>query len=417
MKIAAIIAEYNPFHNGHLYQIETIKNQLGADYIIVVMSGNFVQRGAPAIIDKFSRCRMALENGADLVFELPVYFALGSAEYFAQGAVSLLDKLGIVDFLHFGSESGDIDVLSRCAREILEESGVYQENLRQQLRQGVSFPTARSRAINAENFSSVLESPNNILAIEYIKALLQRDSHIKPVTLLRKGNGYHQADMNDNRLASANAIRSFLQNNEDITTLQMQLPHSVYSLLVDNQDSGLMYTDDFSTSLYYKLLSDSMLPDFHGFDGYYDVTPQLSDTFIKNLNQYISFSGFCLSCKSRNYTLTRISRCLTHIILNMKQDIIQELKAADYCQYARLLGFSKNGQEILKSIKSNTSIPIISKLPKAEKELEGVALSSLKADINASQLYYMQRGQKYHRSALNEYTQEIIRIYVAGHTR
>lgn len=410
MKIAAIIAEYNPFHNGHLYQIETIKNQLGADHIIVVMSGNFVQRGAPAVIDKFTRCRMALENGADLVFELPVYFALGSAEYFAQGAVSLLDKLGVVDFLHFGSESGDIDVLSNCARKLLAESDIYQKNLRQQLRQGASFPVARSLAINTENFHSVLDSPNNILAIEYIKALLQRNSHIKPVTLLRKGNGYHQVDMDDSPLASANAIRLFLQNNEDITALQMQLPHSVYSLLEDNQDEGLMYTDDFSTALSYKLLSESMLPDFHGFDDYYDVTPQLSDIFIKNLNQLISFSDFCFSCKSRNYTLTRISRCLTHILLNMKQDIIQELKATDYCQYARLLGFSKSGQEVLKSIKCNASIPVISKLPKAEKELESTALSSLKADIYASQLYYMQRGQKYHRSALNEYTQEIILI-------
>ena len=150
MKIAAVIAEYNPFHNGHFYQLNTIREKLGADRIIVVMSGNFTQRGIPALIDKYDRCKMALENGADLVFELPVYYATGSAEYFAQGAVSLLDKLGVVDYLHFGSEDGNLNTLSTCAEILANEPISFKETLHTLLKEGISFPTAQARALSEE---------------------------------------------------------------------------------------------------------------------------------------------------------------------------------------------------------------------------------------------------------------------------
>ena len=149
MKVTAVIAEYNPFHNGHLYQLRTIRMAEHADWIVVVLSGDFMQRGIPAIVDKYQRCQMALANGADLVFELPVYFALGSAEYFAQGAVSLIDKLGVVDSLHFGSECGDLSLITDCARIIAGESCQYQSLLNVFLKQGCSFPAARARAVAA----------------------------------------------------------------------------------------------------------------------------------------------------------------------------------------------------------------------------------------------------------------------------
>ena len=436
MKIAAVIAEYSPFHNGHLYQLNTIREELGADRIIVVMSGNFTQRGIPSLIDKFTRCKMALENGADVVFELPVYYATGSAEFFAQGAVSLLDKLGVVDILHFGSEDGDLDTLLSCAKILADEPVSFKESLTLLLKEGVSFPTAQAQALTSElkkhNFSAnqlnlqqTISMPNNTLGIEYIKALLQRNSTIHPMTLKRKGNQYHELQLSDEQHASANAIRSFLHQltytnsetpvesddlaKENYDSIKNQLPKSVYGYLVDKNNQEFLFSDDFSTILYYKLLSE--IQACNHVKEYYDVTEQISDIIIKNLSSFTTFSNFCLACKSKNLTYNRIHRCLTHILLDLKQEQILEYKANDYTSYARLLGFSEGGKDVLKSIKANSSIPVITKLPKALKEqVNPYALSSLKADIHTSQLYYMLQGQKYGHIAKNEFTQEIIRI-------
>lgn len=433
MKITAVIAEYNPFHNGHFYQLNTIRKLYDADRIIVIMSGNFTQRGMPALVNKFDRCKMALENGADIVFELPVYYAVGSAEFFAQGAVSLLDKLGVVDMLHFGSEEGDTDTLLTCAKILADEPASFKESLTSLLKEGISFPTAQAQALTKEllisnisvNPKQVLEAialPNNTLGIEYIKALLQRNSPITPMTLKREGNQYHELKLADEQFASANAIRSFLHHlkntadevpaalpEEAYTPIQNQLPKSVYDYLVDKNNQEFLFTDDFSTILYYKLLTE--LQKNNPLKDYYDVTEQISDIIAKNLSGFTTFSDFCLACKAKNLTYNRIHRCLTHILLDLKQEQMLEYKATDYTSYARLLGFTREGKDVLKLIKAHSSIPIITKLPKAFKELSHTsALSSLKADIHAAQLYYMLQGQKYHHIAKNEFTQEIIRI-------
>lgn len=438
MKIAAVIAEYNPFHNGHLYQLNTIREKLNADRIIVVMSGNFTQRGIPSMIDKFARCKMALENGADVVFELPVYYATGSAEFFAQGAVSLLDKLGVVHMLHFGSEEGNIDILSACAKILADEPASFKESLVMSLKEGVSFPTAQAKALtqellknniatNQNNLQQAIALPNNTLGIEYMKALLQRKSPITPITLKREGNQYHELKLSDEQFASANAIRNFLLKfnktdikqtsasyvsnltETDFPSIKNQLPASVYNYLVDKSNQEFLFPDDFSTILYYKLLSISQID--KALEQYYDVTEQINDIIAKNLSNFTTLSDFCLTCKSKNLTYNRISRCLTHILLDLKQEQIQEYKTNDYASYARLLGFTESGKSVLKAIKANSSIPVISKLSKAMKELDNESsLSSLEADIHASKLYYMLQGQKYGHMAKNEFTQEIVRI-------
>lgn len=417
MKTAAVIAEYNPFHNGHLYQLDTIRTQLGADCIIVIMSGDFTQRGIPAILDKYERCRLALEHGADVVFELPAYFALGSAEYFAQGAVSLADKLGVVDFLHFGSECGDIGILASCAKILAAESDEYRDSLGKSLKEGLSFPAARAAAVGASKaekalpHGKILSEPNNILGVEYIKALLQRDSSITPVTICRSGSDYHASTLENGTFASADAIRERLmemqkEKTRDFTSLREFMPDSAYEYLRATTHPFLS-TNDFSQLLRYKLLGELQSPS-EQLSVYYDVTPQLANTFRRNIRRFTTVSDFTTACKSKNLTYTRISRCLTHILLDMTQDTADTLKASDYCLYARLLGFGENGQKVLKQIKNNAAVPIITRPAKALKELDGIALASLKADIHASTVYQSARSPG--APFPDELTREVIKI-------
>lgn len=428
MNVTAVIAEYNPFHNGHLYQLETIRKDHQADYIIIILGGNFMQRGIPAIINKYERCRMALLNGADLVFELPVYFALGSAEYFAQGAVSLIDKLGVVDSLHFGSECGDISFLNICAQNTAFESDAYKASLNNYLRQGASFPAARSNALSDllsdPNVNHILSAPNNILGMEYIKALVQRNSPIKPLTLERKGAGYNSDFLLSDGFVSANAIRNALAGKTDNTNkmsnqtgctsvhIKDHVPESVYAMLKQT----LLFTNDFSEILFYKMLC--LSGEKNVFANYYDIGKQLSHTLHNNLHCFTSFDDFALLCKTKNLTYSRICRGLMHILLDMTQENANALKYSDYTQYARLLGFTDHGRELLKHIKSNASIPIIAKPSSALKNLDGTALMSLQADIHAAVIYESIRQQKRQRqsnysqniSLQNELTSEIIKL-------
>jgi predicted nucleotidyltransferase len=415
MKVAAIIAEYNPFHNGHMYQINTLKEQLGADFVIIIMSGDFMQRGIPAIIDKYARCEMALSCGADIVLEQPCYFALGSAEYFAQGAVSLIDKLGIVDFLHFGSECGDIATLEKCAHIIADESDEYKLALGKYLKSGKSYPAAREMAVNElADVGNIFSSPNNILGLEYIKALIQRKSNVKAATIERKGEGY-SSDNIDTVFASANAIRGALESRTlDISELREHMPSKSYEILLKYHNEGncFIYTDDLSQVLLYRLLQ--LGKDKTSYSEFYDVGEQLSNTIYNNLFRYSSFDGFVLECKSKNLTYSRISRSLMHILLDMSQDDAELLKSRDYSQYARLLGFTSHGQEILKHIKANTSIPIVTKPVDALKVLDDISAMSLSKDIYAANIYESLKQQKAFReirkpSVLkNEFTRELI---------
>ncbi|MDE7321235.1 MAG: nucleotidyltransferase [Lachnospiraceae bacterium] len=414
MNVTAVIAEYNPFHNGHLYQLQSIREH-GADYIIIVMSGDFMQRGIPAIVNKYERCRTALLNGADLVFELPVYSALGSAEYFAQGAVSMIDKLGVVDFLHFGSESGDISLLTESAKIAANESDIYKKLLNNYLRQGISFPAARSRALSDifpdRDIQHIIKTPNNILGMEYIKALIQRNSSIKPVTLTRKGEGYSSSSLVSDSFVSANAIRTACSAKKS-STVKDYMPKSVYKML----DQQLLFTNDFSEAVLCKMLQLSGDKDI--FAGYYDVGSQLSHTLHNNLYHYTSFDDFALRNKTKNLTFSRICRCLMHILLDMTQANAERFSQNDYTQYARLLGFSKHGQELLKSIKSNASIPVLTKPSTARKQLADTALMSLQTDIYTALIYESIRSQKIQRlsgysakeSFQNELTAEIIKL-------
>ena len=241
MNITGIIVEYNPFHNGHAYHIQKTREKTNCDAIVAVMSGNFVQRGVPAIVDKWNRSKMALMNGVDLVIELPLIYSLSSAEFFASGAVSLLNNLGIVNNLCFGSECGDTDVLSIIGKILTDEPIEFKKILKENLDKGLAYPLARSKALiqflnifdNKKllnyNIEEILSSSNNILGIEYCKSLIKLNSSIRPYSIQREGSTYNSTSLN-NKFSSATSIRKFIKENKNIKDVETHLPKNVYSL-------------------------------------------------------------------------------------------------------------------------------------------------------------------------------------------
>lgn len=409
MRVNGIIAEYNPFHNGHKYHLETAKESTQADYTVIAMSGNFMQRGTPAILDKYIRTQMALENGADLVLEIPSLYAVGSAEYFASGAVALLSKLGVVDYLCFGSESGQEGNLEQISRILVEEPDSYKTRLKIKLRQGCSYPHARSQALleycpSLSGIMELFESPNNILGIEYIKALLRRSSQIKPFTTKRVGSDYHDKRLGSHQ-SSALAIRHTIFSKQDLKLLSTQMPSNAYQLLIDHwKKYDPMHSNDFSLLLHYKLLVEEEA----GFSQYIDVTSDISDRICKNLYQFTTIRGFCDLLKSKELTYTRLSRCLAHILLDLTDDLLIASQKMDAVPYARILGLRRDASPLLAAIKEHSSIPLISKLADAEKILDENAMKMLEKDIMVTHLYNSVAAIKSHQPMQNEYATPIV---------
>ena len=398
--ITGIIAEYNPFHNGHAYQIEQARLITGCDFLVVVMSGDYVQRGAPAVFDKYTRTRMALACGADLVLELPVACSCASAEFFASGAVSLLDGLGCVDFLCFGSESGDLQSLMEPARILAKESPVFQEALRRGLSLGLSFPAARKEAFRAcASNPDILDLPNNILGIEYLKALLQRESIIKPVTIKREGQGYHDTLL-DSGFASASGIRRFLKQEEAplsaLPALKESLPDPVMEVLKDTLAHTLpVWEEDFSMLLRYELLRQSA----SDLTRYADISPDLGRRLKNCADKFSSFSEFVALVKTKDVTYTRITRALFHILLNLTGEDTRNSVAMPY---ARILGFRKDHSRILGLLKENSRIPIIPKAADYKTYLTPDLQPLFEKDLFAANLYETIAAAKQKRAFLHD---------------
>lgn len=406
MKTVGVIAEYNPFHNGHQYHIEEAKRLSGAEAVVVVMSGNFVQRGTPAIMPKHLRTEAAIKAGASLVIELPVCYATGTAEQFAHGAISLLHKLGCVDFLCFGSECGDLETMQKVANILYDEPKAYGELLQSRLRQGLSFPAARSRAIKElypnESYACILEQPNNILGIEYLKALKRLKSSMIPFTISRRVSEYHCKELQEN-YSSATAIRAALQNKK-MNTLKSQVPASTISILQETYEKRYpIYANDFSLLLKYRLLKETENQPKESLTKYADVSEELANRIRKQLNQYESYEQFCELLKTKELTYTRISRALLHILLEIKKDDLIDVS------YARLLGFRKQDAGLLTEIKNSSSIPLISKLTITD-ELTEPDIQMLNRDIQVSNLYESVIADKFKTSFINEYEHPIVRI-------
>lgn len=410
MKVVGLITEYNPFHYGHQLHIEEAKRVTGADYVIVVMSGNFVQRGTPALMDKYLRTQIALGQGADIVIELPVCYATASAEAFALGAISILDKIGIVDSLCFGSECGDVHKLGIIADILLNEPPEFKNQLGKLLKSGITYPAARSQALIDiygsvdTDTSSLLNSPNNILGIEYIKAIHSLDSKIIPYTIKRISTGYHDLTL-DTKISSASAIRTSISNTDSLSFIQPNVPTDVYRILEKYFNKTLpIYEDDFSLLLQYKLL----LENPSGLSEYQDVSSELAKRIYQLRKDTYSFSDLSLAIKTKQITLTRVYRSLLHILLNMKVKYFNEFNCNGYSQYARLLGFKKEASKLIRIIKDMDTIPVITKVADADKSLSELGNIMLAQDIFAADLYNQIIYEKYKARQHNEYTKGVI---------
>ena len=410
MRTTGIIAECNPFRNGHKYHITQAKALSGADFCVVAMSGDFVQRGEPAVCSKHIRARSALICGADLVLEIPSIFATGSAEDFASCGVALLSGLGVVDNLCFGSECGVAGPLMEAARYLNREPEDYKARLREGVKSGLTWPQARSQSLQqagglSQEALNALGSPNNLLGIEYCRAILRQNSALKPWTILRLGNGYHDDRLNGDQ-ASASALRKAMAAQTDSPlmeeTFNRYVPEEISDLL---SGSRPLFPDDFSTVLNFALaerMRDGRgLADLEGMN--YDLERRLSRLLISPA----SWEGRIRQLKTRQYTYTRISRALLHILLGITSEQAAVSRSAGYSPYARVLGFRRKAAPLLSAIKRQGTIPLITKTAVARKQLTGTALDMLNQDFYNSHLWQSIYFGKYGETVKNEFTQEI----------
>lgn len=433
MKAAGIIVEYNPLHKGHAYHIEQTRLLTGADYVVAVMSGSFVQRGAPALLDKYTRTRMALLCGADIVLELPVLFAAGSAGDFAAGSISLLNDLGVIDSLCFGSEAGDIRPFLKTAAVLNDEPEIFSARLQEGLRCGLSFPAARQKALNAvlpEFCDDFFSSPNNLLGLEYTTALLRKKSSVRPYTIPRKGAGYHDTLSASSKLHpeseknappfSASGIRAAL-NMQDFNSFPETLCSAVPPQTLPLWESILsqnnyLFSDDLSSGLRYRLLTAAP----GEFIRYADVTRELADKLEKNRYPVTGWEDLCTSLKTREITYSRISRALCRILLSITAEQLENARQNGHVSYARILGFRRSAAPLLSALKKNSAIPLISKPADASRILSPDAMRMFEKDVLASHIWenalYEKTAAHAPKSAaavtkpVHEYTRQIVII-------
>lgn len=403
MKACGIVAEYNPLHTGHVYQMNKARQISQADCIIVVMSGNFVQRGEPAVIDKYARTRAALKAGADIVVELPVYYALSSAENFAKGAVLTLNEMKAASIC-FGAETDNADRLAKISRTIISESPEYKAILNKALAGGLSYPAARQTALleYLPECKEIITGSNNILAIEYIKSILGNNLNMTYYPVLREGAGYND-DTDNAEFASAFGIRKMLMSDEH-NRLKTYLTPVMYEEISNSKNCPL-FPDDFSNIFNHKMLFLKQQCNINHTDfaeklaEYEDITAELANRFAAAFTGRDNITKFAMNVKSKNIVYSRICRCIMHIILEIKKTMSD---LYNNIPYIRLLGFNKTGQQYLGSIKKELDVPFITKAADYKNELI--------FDLACSDIYTQAVYEKYGYVIKNELQQNIIRI-------
>lgn len=397
MSAVGIICEYNPFHEGHKYHIEKAREKTGADTVVAVMNGDFVQRGEPAVADKYTRARMALEEGADMVFELPVRYGISSAEDFAYGGILALHSLGFVDTFCFGSEGAEEDALTMAGHFFAEESEAYQKALNRFLREGLSYPVAREYAFAEctgmqKEQREVLFSPNNILGTEYIKAAIQLNTHMKPVVIKRQGLGYNEDKPGaDGDFLSATAIRNLLfQGGMAIEGI----PAGARKIF---NEAAYLETEDF-----WQICAYGIREKWNHLEHIKDVSDEMANAFRKNWYDAVSLEDFVNRCKSKNITMSRVKRCMFQILLGIEKEERERT-----LPYIRLLGMKKDASSYLGKVEETV---VLGRLAKDMKLLDETAREKLEKDIQAADIYRSVLISKSGKRLPEEYKRPVILV-------
>lgn len=397
MKVVGLITEYNPFHLGHKHHLNMSKNITKADYTIAIMSGSFVQRGEPSIVDKWTKAKMAIDNGVDLVLELPFIFSTQGAELFAFGSIALLNSLNIVDYIAFGSELNNLNFLKEIADILVEEPYYYKERLKHYLDLGNSFPASRSNAledyyskykikdIDSQNIKNILKMSNNILAIEYLKALKNLNSKIQPITIKRIGSSYKENILN-HKIASATSIRhTILNNNNNIDLIKEYVPSATYCHLIDyiNKYESFNTLDNYNQIIQYLLRFSNK----NDLSKIIDMEIGLENRLVEKSNEFNDIDSFLSSTISKRHTQTRIQRILIHLMTNLKKDIFENLLPY-HPSYIRVLGTNKKGFLLLNNIKENSTVPIVTKFADFTKYNDPYLKQIIEFDKKSTDLFY-----------------------------
>jgi len=416
MKAVGLVTEYNPFHNGHLYHLNKAMELTGADISVAVMSGDFVQRGEPAVLDKYVRASMALNSGVNLVVELPVNYAVSSAESFAAGALKVLNYIK-VDSIAFGSESGDIEKLSRLAHILCDNEDTLYNEISKYTANGISYAAARQKTVENltdKNTAAMLTSSNNILAVEYLKAIIKNNYAIKPYTVQRQGDAYNDTDIRSD-YASATALRGNLKADN----ISKYIP--VKAGLILSSNTNYIYSDDITEALFTRLLDILFASSYdknvfiENVMKYPDVNKEIAGRLYKSAmdmitrtvphragskdNEAFSFGSLCEHIKTKEVPLSRIKRALVRITLGLDKKHMEKYSNAPYI---RVLGFDKKGQEYLSYIRKTVEVPLITKTADYKEMLLD--------DIHAANIYNMIVAGKYGVKEQGDYVKSPIRV-------
>ena len=379
-KRIGIIAEYNPFHNGHLYQIQKAKELTGADTVIAVMSGNFTQRGYTSLINKFEKAKIALQNEVDMVIELPTIYSISSAENFALGGVKILNEIGNIDYLVFGIEEENLEKLQAIADVLVNEDNEFKRNIKEELDKGNSYPKAREivlkKVLSSENVENIMQKPNNILAIEYLKALKTTNSKIKPIAIKRKNTMHNDENINENYASGTYIRKLFIENN--FNEIRKVVPKYTYERLLElkNQGTYVSSINDFSDIVIYKIrtMTKEEISQIADVNEGLENSIKLASTTCKTIDEIVE------KVSTKRYTKTRISRILTYILLDITKSEMEQSKNAN--QYIRVLGINKKFEGILKTINNDKLITSLKKFEENNGENQ-----LLNIDKKATEIY------------------------------
>jgi predicted nucleotidyltransferase len=386
MKATGVVVEYNPFHNGHKYHLEKAREKGIGDVVIAVMSGDFLQRGEPGIVNKWKRAEMAINSGLDIVVELPAYYSCQSAEIFARGAVGILGALKVSDIV-FGSESGDVNKLKKIAS--LEEDKEFQGYIKEELGKGSSYPTSFAKAVERVTGEKGYMTPNDILGTEYIRAISSWNLNMNPISIKREGTGYHSHEIKG-EIASATAIRKMLS--EDSEKIRDLVPEGVYNILNEEFQSGrCVWLKEF-----YPIIRHEIILHRENLCNIQDIEVGFENRIYESAIKNRDYDKFYSDIMTKRYTNARVQRILIHILLGITVALTENAKES--IPYVRILGFNENGSKYLKSIKDKTEIEIFTTLKNISKKLTGREKELLDFNERCSNIY----------SILKEY--QVVRI-------